>query len=147
MKIVYGDILAFQPTTNHYLAHQCNTTTTMVAGLAYQVFKQYPKAHHQSKVRHAGTIEIVDHVINMYGQVLPGGPSVIESRALRLEYFESCLAELYYKCETLSPDSSIAFPYRIGCGIAMGDWGEYMDLLTRFDKAVSTNIYLCKYDG
>ena len=147
MKIVYGDILAFQPTTNHYLAHQCNTTTIQVAGLASQVFKKHPNAHHKDKLRHAGTIDIIDNIINMYGQVLPGGPGVIESRALRLEYFTSCLAELYYECALFRPDSSIAFPYRIGCGIAQGDWGQYMDLLTRFDKAVTTQIYLCKYDG
>ena len=145
MKIVYGNILDFYPNKeSHYIAHQCNTTTNNVAGLAYQVFKRYPEAHHHSKEREAGTIEVIGNIINMYGQVLPGGTGVIESRVLRLEYFTSCLQELYYKSYKMK---SIAFPYRIGCGIAQGNWGDYMDLLTRFDKAVSTDIYLCKYDG
>ena len=80
-------------------------------------------------------------VFNLYGQDLPGGPSVQEPRHIRLTWFAQCL-------QTLAREEipSIAFPYLIGCNIAGGVWLEYFELFKRFATSVpQTQVYIVKY--
>lgn len=76
---------------------------------------------------------IIDRIINMFGQVGMGKPGayfnggIPDTAADRLLYFTQCLNGLRH----LSP-TSIAMPYKIGCGLAGGDWPTYLAALEKF---------------
>ena len=73
----------------------------------------------------------------MYGQVFPGKPGRQEDTwEDRLSYFESCLDQL----AEYAP-SSVAMPYMIGCGLAGGDWDNYLELIGKFDDIVPVTLY------
>jgi O-acetyl-ADP-ribose deacetylase (regulator of RNase III) len=142
IKTVTGDLLAAK---EQYIAHQCNCVTNSAAGLAYYLFKKYPYANvYDFRTTHStpGTIQVCGngedqrYVINMFSQYYPGGAwddFENDHYELRKEYFAACLE----KIGQLTNISSIAFPHRIGCGIAGGNWEEYVQMLNEFANRYS----------
>lgn len=130
-----------------YIAHQCNCVTAGAAFLAKSIFDKFSYADVYSlRKEHStpGTIEIrgngVDerYVIAMFAQYYPGFPkSEKDSKDARINYFISCLKEIS-KIENLE---SIAFPFRIGCGAAGGDWSKYLEILSDFSKDKNVVLY------
>ena len=118
MKIVGGDI--FEATDDSFLVHQCNCVTVNARGFAEEVFRRFPQAdtycmRSESKHYHTpGTIDVIGNVINLYAQLLPGGPiddhypskkymtqkysksvdTSIDTRQMRLEWFSTCLTQV-----------------------------------------------------
>lgn len=128
-----------------YIAHQTNCISTRSAHLAQAMFRKFPHADVYSERKQQdtpGTIVIRGngkdqrYVINMMAQVYPGAPKYPESskdgHEARQRYFYSCLRHIA-KIENLQ---SVAFPYRVGCGSAGGNWEFYFELLNRFQKAM-----------
>ena len=85
------------------------------------------------------------YVVNLYAQIYPGPPTGShsslttqdddDSSALRLELFEKCLKSLSkvnLQLFVSQPKISFAFPWRIGCGIALGDWNTYFKSIVTF---------------
>lgn len=141
MKIIKGDLLKAK---EQYIAHQCNCTSTGVAGLAYHVLHYVPESRVEPANRRYRKIS-VHHgknlsVINMYAQYNPGYPTPKGNDTVerREEAFLNCLREIY----KLNPDS-IAFPYKIGCGLAGGSWERYLEmiLLLDFNSNIDITIY------
>lgn len=68
----------------------------------------------------------------LLGQVAMGKPGVYESFGLpdskkdRVAYFQAALQDLATK---IPASASLAFPYKIGCGLAGGDWPTYTGIL------------------
>lgn len=146
---ISGDILQSE---SQYIAHQCNCKSTNFSGLAKAIFIKFPVSNtYQPKVDRSGgeiTIktvaripgEITIHtdeiknksIINMYAQIYPGGPysypNGVDSEDHRLSLFKQCLENIS-KIENLQ---SIAFPHKIGCGLANGDWNKYYKLIQDF---------------
>lgn len=54
---------------------------------------------------------------------------ILDSHADRVVYFRQCLTEL----SKLNP-TSVAFPYKIGCGLAGGDWSVYEKILQEWSS-------------
>lgn len=87
-------------------------------------------------------------VIHMFGQVLPGKPNTFtkyyqhvkieDGPEDRINYFKMCINEL----DSLKLDSPVAMPYKIGCGLAGGNWEIYKKILEKCE----TNVVLYKYD-
>jgi hypothetical protein len=115
-----------------YILHQCNTTSTTSKGLALQIFTTYPTANTYGKKRIVGTCDVIDRVINLYGQESPGKPTPKETKNTRLDWFKKALS-------TLDIKDPIAVPYKIGCGLAGGDWNDYLDIL------ISSNLDFVVY--
>jgi O-acetyl-ADP-ribose deacetylase (regulator of RNase III) len=138
IEIVTGDLFAAK---EKYLCHQCNCVTNKAAHLSKDVFKHYPYADiYSGRVdpNKPGTIDVKGngqdqrYIINLLGQYFPGKPkyplSSLDGFLVREKYFHQCLLRIA-KIENLE---SVAFPWRIGCGAAGGDWDHYLGTITNF---------------
>lgn len=141
IQIIKGDILLAH---EHYIGHQCNCISTKVIGLAKKIYDKYPNANpfqYEGKM-FIGDIDIryIDEnrsIINIFAQYYPGKPnqshnSILDTSKLRLRWFRKCLLVIY----TNDMITELAFPYKIGCGLAGGNWTEYEMLLGRFTDAM-----------
>ena len=130
-----------------YVAHQCNCVSVQSAGLAKTLFMRYPGSNDYQRldiVRIPGTVKIYPTnykigpigIINMYSQVFPGKSNTTNQTNMRSALFEQCLAQI---ADLFPPEKSvsIAFPYKIGCGLAGGDWKTYLKMLQTFDESHS----------
>lgn len=93
----------------------------------------------------------------LIAQLAPGKPGVwcdsynipasADTAKERLRYFRLALADLRVKlteCDEVI--RSIAFPDHIGCGLAGGDWSEYLHEIKQFAQSLpsGTNVTICK---
>lgn len=134
-----GDLLNFP---SKYIAHQCNCKSTNVSGLAKSIFEEFPWADITKFGPDVKKFESIDirgngqderYVINMFSQIYPGKiteKSTSESDSSRKKAFLLCLKKIL----TIDDIESIAFPYRIGCGLAGGDWDFYRKSIYTFSK-------------
>jgi len=143
IEIITGDLL---DATEKYIAHQTNCVSIGGAsGIARAIFDKYPHADcymSHTKTDIPGTIEVrgngVDKrfVINMFAQFYPGGlrypDSDLDGIKAREKYFHQCLLRV----AKITDLESIAFPYKVGCGIAGGNWEHFLGTLTNFAKYV-----------
>lgn len=147
-----GDI-----TTLHYnipIVHQCNLFSTYGAGLASIIHDKFPysnlyeenrgRARDFDPISDYGTLRIDEPstpgdgpiVVSFLSQYRPGSCDDPEEHTMdnpiaRLGAFALCLQEL----EKWINDNNVvrvAFPARIGCGIAGGDWRSYSWLIDTF---------------
>mmetsp|Transcript_22991 Transcript_22991/g.42305 ORF Transcript_22991/g.42305 Transcript_22991/m.42305 type:complete len:999 (-) Transcript_22991:7-3003(-) len=151
-----GDILGAE---EEFIAHQCNcVSSTSAQGVAEAIFRAFPNAdvYKQRAGRGRshdipGSVSVHGRVVNLYSQLLPGRPAddappggwpgtgryvspadaASDTRSERLRWFIACLAALP---RSLPSDRavSIAFPAKIGCGLAGGHWQKYLQTLRRF---------------
>lgn len=145
IKIVSGDIF---DSTEKYLCHQCNCITQKAAHLSKDVFARYPYADiytGRTTPNQPGTIEIRGngqdqrYIVNILGQFYPGNPkyptSTKDGTQAREKYFHKALLALA-KVPNLE---SVAFPWRIACGAAGGDWNHYLVTITNFANYVESS--------
>jgi O-acetyl-ADP-ribose deacetylase (regulator of RNase III) len=134
----FGDILEAD---EKYITHQCNCLTTSAGGLAKAIFDRFPYSDTYSdgrnrdkkgKISVHGNGQSERYIINMYAQVYPGASITISEEIGRKNMFQKCLKEI----EKIKDLESIAFPYRIGCGIAGGNWDEYLKMIEDFEERV-----------
>ncbi len=140
-----------------YICHQTNCVSTGPGGgLARTIFNEYPWSdiYKSRTVRDKfGSIVVCGngkeerYVINMNAQYYPGAPTFENDlEPDRAEAFQKCLNKI-----KMIPDlESIAFPAKIGCAIAGGDWEEFYKMLEEFEKEVSKNGVIVKiydYEG
>jgi len=145
LNIVEGNLL---DATETYLCHQCNCVTRRSKHLSKTVFTQFPYADIYSarqKPAQPGTVDIKGngtiqrYIINMLGQYYQGCPNSIKDRPdARIGFFKSCLD----KMKILQGD--FAFPWRIGCGAAGGNWNDYLLLIQNFEKEIDGNVTIYK---
>ena len=159
---VKGDLL---DSNAKYIAHQCNCVTSRAAHLAKDVFDRFPWADiYTDRAKYdreelplpneqPGDIVIRGngnderYVINILGQYYPGMVSYPNSSKdnyeARQKYFEKALCKIV-KVEDLE---SIAFPYKIGCGAAGGDWAVYKGLIELFATKTGADVYIVRLEG
>lgn len=139
IKIITGDLLN---ATEKYILHQTNCVSNDgSAGIAKLIFDKYPYANcylDRTNFSKPGTIDVrgdgLDqrYIINLHGQVYPGRAkyplSTLDGLSVREKYFHSGLLRVA-KIDNLE---SIALPWKVGCGIANGDWNHYLVTLTNF---------------
>jgi hypothetical protein len=128
-----------------YICHQCNCVTKVAKGLAKDLFERYPDANvYTSRKTYSvpGTISVHGTIVNMFAQINPGKPNLQGRDTVenRLAWFKSCL----FLIQDLEP-GSIAMPWKIGCGLAGGDWSVYKSMLTDFSYDSGIDIVL--YDN
>ena len=126
IKTIYGDVLNIP---RIYICHQVNCRGVMGAGVALQVKNKWPRAYEwylkdckgKTKEELLGSIsflEVEDNVsvIHMFAQDAYGH----SYNYTLYTAFEDCLKEI---CRCIPKENTILrFPYKIGCGLAGGDW-------------------------
>ena len=146
IKVVHGNLLNH---TTDYIMHQVNCLTKKChkskTHIATQIFEKYPKANVYSRRKNdgvPGNIIIIHPVISLLAMKYPGEPKWENCKENRFSWFKECLEKLenHFKDEKVS----IGFPYKIGCGLAGGDWELYNKTLEDFGKK-NENITLCMY--
>jgi O-acetyl-ADP-ribose deacetylase (regulator of RNase III) len=170
IKTIRGDILDAQ---EKYIVHQCNSTSSQAAGLALQIFAKYPYANiyknrggsvfgykyisaFHTTEESPGNIVIKGDgnkqrfIINLIGQVYPGAPlhdGLRDGYKVREGYFNQCLTKIL----GIPNIESIALPVGIGCGLAGGNWSNYLPMIEKFDRAVNerqkVNVVLYNKDA
>lgn len=133
--------------TNYQLIAQqcyCDASIKKSAGLAKEISEKFPYADFYSKRKRdsaPGTIEVVGGkgkrwICAMYAQFKPGKNKDSEKRE---KWFKSCLLKIS-KIKSLK---EIAFPYKIGCGLAGGDWDFYRRQIEKFASCYTTiKVYI-----
>ncbi len=117
------------------LAQQCNCTSKRPMGLSTSIFQAFPLANiyrGRTKDSTPGTIVVSStnpRIINILAQYHPGKPRGDDTAQQRLLWFRQALQELgrYHF-------ASVAFPGKIGCGLAGGDWNRYHEELANFAR-------------
>lgn len=141
-----GDIL---DANDQYIAQQCNCTTSNYKGLSLYILKKFPWADfYKTSYRVPGTIVVKGdeklnqrYVIGMFAQKQPGPPKYSnDTDELRIEWFQICLNEI----AKIPNIKEIGFPFKIGCGLAGGEWKIYRRMLEEFAQKnthIIVNIY------
>lgn len=137
------------------LVHQvnCHTNNGRAAGVAHELFDRWPAANvyrsEEHNITRIGGVEVRSvqagvRVAALFAQRWPGGPrSGSDSRARRLGWFESALNDLMLY---VGPKTCVRLPYRIGCGLARGNWAEYWPLIEAFAARcpASSRVDVCR---
>jgi O-acetyl-ADP-ribose deacetylase (regulator of RNase III) len=140
LKIVTGDLIQAK---EKYLVHQTNCVSHFAAGIAATIFEKFPYSNiYASRMEEDNPGDIIicgngkdeRFVVNLIGQFYPGGPSEspIDNEKIRRDYFYKGLLRLA-KINNLE---SVAFNYKIGCGLAGGDWNWYKGTIENFAKFI-----------
>jgi hypothetical protein len=154
LLVVDGDLMT---APEELLVHQCCCTAVRAHGLSAAVAARFPHADPYAARAPMGSrnMAIPEHrpapgtllvlgdgsegkrrVVALFGQVAMGKPGrydaggVPDAPADRLRYFRAGMAAL----AALRP-ASLALPWRIGCGLAGGDWRAYWAELAAFAAA------------
>ena len=126
IKTLYGDVLKIP---HIYICHQVNCKGVMGAGVALQIKNAWRDAYYwylkdckwKTKEELLGSISFLSvednvSVIHMFAQDDFGR----DKRYTDYEAFENCLKEIR-RCIP-KENAILRFPYKIGCGLAGGDW-------------------------
>ncbi len=144
MKEKFGNIL---DATEDAIIQQCNCVARKPHGLSQQIAQRFPhcRVYSNNTQKTPGTIEVyhgnptIICLLAQYGMGKPHdyGQREPDSYKLRLRWFQDALDEI-------NPDeySSVAIPYKIGCGLAGGNWNEYLPIIEEFDKKIPVTLYI-----
>lgn len=133
------------------IMHQANCFKTMGAGIAKSIALMYPQAEQVDQDYKAlpkdrfgkftcVTINNGPTIVNLYGQFNFG-------RGKQTEYdkLENAINEfLIYAIENNINLSKVGVPYKMGCGLAGGDWEIVKEILVRQSDKHGVNIYTYK---
>jgi O-acetyl-ADP-ribose deacetylase (regulator of RNase III) len=124
--------------TEQYIVHQTNCCTTYPKGLSKHIFDKFPDAnvykcrnHFLKNYDKPGTIIVRGKIINAMGQWDKSKPKGdFDSYKNRLAWFSQCMNAIV----NINGIESLAFPYKIGCGLAGGNWDDYFTTIKRFSN-------------
>jgi len=147
IEIVNGDLLNAKA---DYICHQVNCQGVMGSGVARAIRGRWPLVYEKYK---AVCRDYGDRRADLLGQVL--GVRVDDDTAVINIFGQygygkdgACytnLNALRRGCEEIAanarPGSSIAMPYRIGCGLGGGDWEKVMDMLAEVFRKHHLTLY------
>ena len=129
------------------IVHQTNCQGVMGHGIAKQVKKKYPEVfngyYHYCKTTIApellGTALICEcndgkYIANIFGQLNYG-----EGLQTDYDMLEKGLKEVKQFAD--EHNLTVAIPYKIGCGLANGDWSIVEQIIDKIFDPEKTNIY------
>lgn len=159
LEFIENDLLKSE---EEYICHQCNCLTTYAKGIAGAIFSKFPwsdiykdRTFGDIQENKMGSIVVcgngVDQrfVINMIAQIYPGKPKYADSKKdgfiARENAFKECLRQ-FWRLDKKKKIKSIAFPFKIGCALAGGNWDNYLSMLEVFSNNISACVRIYKYD-
>ena len=145
------------------ICHQVNCQGVMGAGLAKQIADKWPQVYEAYKEHIEyqkfyktpvlGTIKVANIVenqkwcVNMFAQDKYGHANAFHIFT-DYEAFQSCLNNLYETIMIFDPDNqlgwTIAFPYKIGCGLAGGNWLIIEPMIEEFSNKIKQDVIIVK---
>ena len=142
-----GDLLKSDCTV---IMHQANCFSTMGAGIAKSIAKLYPEAKvadkgYQGKPKEKlgkfsmATVEKVT-IVNLYGQFHFGAHKK-QTNYEMLEKAIDIFFEFAIKNNNINLEK-VGVPYKIGCGLAGGDWDVVKKILERQSEKHKVDIYI-----
>lgn len=157
LEVITGSIF---DSKEKYICHQCNCITHRSAHLAKTVFDRYPYADVYTartspdlpgSIIIRGDGEDKRFIIALLGQYYPGSPkfpdSILDGKKARERYFHKALMAV----ARIPNLESVAFPYKIGCGAAGGDWNYYFGTINNFaqyvEKEQGAKVVIYKLEG
>lgn len=162
VKLIEGDLLDHDA---KYIVHQCNCISKTWSGLAYGIFQKYPYSniyqerkigkfiHKPGEIYTRGDGNGKRYVINATAQIYPGKPNghgflnFNDAAKDRKQFFYDCLMAI----ADIKDLNSVAFPYKIGCGLAGGDWNFYSKTIDKFatyvEKKDDVQVFIIKRPG
>lgn len=146
MRIISGDILKSDV---DIICHQVNCVGVMGAGLAKQIREKYPEVY-QEYTKYCNQAIKPQYILgdvllskckdgkvvaNLFGQVHYG--------AWERQTDYKALGEAFTKTATAVSklDKTVGLPYKIGCGLAGGNWDIVQDMIVRIFKDCDYRIY------
>lgn len=151
------------------IVQQCNAVTRTSHGLSAEIAKRLPYANLYEQ--RAGLDEIGRSILCkpptknkqhpivacLIAQLAPGKPGAwcksygipasADTAKERLRYFRQALVDLRAQLTECDEGvQTIAFPDHIGCGLAGGDWSEYLHEIKQFAQSLPSSIHvtICK---
>lgn len=125
------------------ICHQVNTFGIMGAGIAKQIRSTYPSVFKQysvlcetlSEELLLGHIDIekipkeeqnnkIRIVLNLFSELR----EPINNTITDYELLKKCFLRII-RLDFIKPDTKVGIPYKIGCGIANGDWNKVRDII------------------
>ena len=141
--------------TAQVIVQQCHCIAKVkkAKGLAAEIIDRFPHADFYSsrsenstpgKIEIKGGKAVGRIVCAFYSQIHPGEPGKKGDTAQDREaYFERCLRIL----SKVKGIREVAFPYKIGCGLAKGDWENYSTMIENFAEANEhIKVYIVSQD-
>lgn len=143
VKIINGNLF---DTTASVICHQVNCKGKMGSGVAKEIRERYPLAYERYRLlcnreklnssnllgniqwiycNDSSTESGIRTVVNMFAQDRYGYDG---KQYTNYAAFEYCLEKLG---QFVNSESTIAMPYKIGCGLAGGDWNIVYGLIER----------------
>lgn len=155
IKFYNGDLL----TSNAgIIAHQVNCKGVMGAGLAKQIKERYPKVFKEYKKlcdqsNNAGDSKLLLGVVQfieidnkIFANCFSQWGYNARVKQTQEVYFEECMKMLleYAQSENIS---NIAIPYKMGCGLAGGDWdNEIFPIIKSVFESTTTTLEIWKFN-
>ncbi|MDR2964192.1 MAG: macro domain-containing protein [Treponema sp.] len=145
VKNTKGDLLKWVG-VSQVIAHQTNCLGIMGGGVAAQIKSRYPEVYAEYKKfctankSLLGQCQLVElnsgkgFIANLFGQqgVGPG-------RATDYDGLQKALGNLANQMREKGL-TSVAFPYKLGCGLAGGDWKVVEPMITKLFSEFDTTI-------
>ena len=138
-----------------YICHQVNCRGVMGSGVAKQIKEKWPEVYEAYSIWHSyhvnregekgllGEIQIVpigeNAIINMFSQENFGRDG---ERYTSYDAFWRCLEKIKY---SIPKYSSIAFPYKIGCGLGGANW-EIIETMIRLALKDDYDVYIYRWE-
>lgn len=137
IKYIKGDLLE---TNADVICHQVNLQGVMGGGLAYSIARKYPnvnktyKAHEPKQLGEVCLVYTDDFVVaNCFSQTEDFNT---DYKALR-----ECLKTVR-DTMIVSGYKTVAIPYKYGCGIANGNWGDVLYVFEDVFKDFNLVVYI-----
>lgn len=152
IRIVSGDLLS---STEDIIAHQVNCCGVMGAGVAKQIKERFPKAYQVYRKTCENYKGREDLILGQCQLVVcrnpSGGNALVANLFGQLDYgkgkrhtedyvFMQCLMNLVVYANEVHA-SSIAMPYKIGCGLAGGDWESIYKIIAQELRGFEVTLY------
>lgn len=155
LKFEKGDVTAGYP----MFVQQVNCQGVMGSGLAKQIKEQYPRVYYDYKYLcnqfSAETSSLLGHIqlipavyginpkvcVNFFAQDKYGR----DKRHTDYKAFQNCLDLLAERLNNYSVSgfyNTVAFPYKIGCGLAGGDWNKILKMIRDFSLKVKQDVII-----
>lgn len=113
------------------IGHQCNAQGVMGSGIARQIRFKYPHVYaeysrlfefNRNDAKWLGYCQIIDCSDKMVANLIAQHNYGRDRNVVYTDYAALEGALKYLKVYAQYHDLSVALPYRIGCGLANGDW-------------------------
>lgn len=147
LVLIKQDLLKSDATV---IMHQANCFNKMGAGIAKQIARKYPRAliaDNNCSLSPKERLGWFSHsvsigeptIVNLYGQY--GYGSGVHTEYDKLESAISNFLLFAKNSEVINLDK-IGVPYKMGCGLAGGDWNIVKEILEKMSNKHNVDIYI-----